>query len=49
MGVIPDPCTTPGLDCLYAACGDYEGVCVTPAEKTAICAGPDAVRFACQL
>jgi hypothetical protein len=49
MGIVPNPCTTPGLACLYAGCGDYEGICVTPTEKATICAGPDAVRFACQL
>jgi hypothetical protein len=49
MGIVPNPCTTPGLDCLYAACGDLEGLCVTPTERARICAGPDAVRFACQL
>jgi hypothetical protein len=46
-GIVPAPCTTPGLDCLMPACCDYEGLCVTPAEKATICAGPDAVRFAC--
>jgi hypothetical protein len=44
----PAPCTTPGLECLLPACCEAEGVCVTPEERTAICAGPDAVRFACK-
>jgi hypothetical protein len=47
VGIIPDPCTTPGLDCLNPACGDYDGLCVTPQEKATICAGPDAFRFQC--
>jgi hypothetical protein len=46
-GIIPDPCTTPGLDCLMPACCDDEGLCVTSQEKATICAGPDAFRFEC--
>ena len=46
-GIIPSPCTTPGLDCLLPACCDNQGLCVTPQEKATICAGPDAFRFAC--
>jgi hypothetical protein len=47
-GVNPTPCTTPGLECLLPSCCDYEGLCVTPEERAAICKGPDAVRFACK-
>lgn len=46
-GADDQPCTTPGFLCLYPSCCDFLGVCVTPDEKTAICQGPDAVRFAC--
>jgi hypothetical protein len=46
-GIVPYPCTTPGLDCLMPACCDDEGLCVRPQEKAMICAGPDAFRFAC--
>jgi hypothetical protein len=44
-GVIPSPCTTPGLVCL--TCCDSAGLCVTPAEKAIVCAGPDSARFDC--
>ena len=47
-GIVPSPCTTPGLDCLMPACCDDEGLCVTPQEKATICAGPDAFRFDCR-
>jgi hypothetical protein len=46
-GAISQPCTTPGLHCLRPSCCDFPGLCVTVAEENAICAGPDAVRFAC--
>lgn len=46
-GAFDQPCTTPGLECLYPSCCDFAGICVTPEEKTAICMGPDAIRFAC--
>jgi hypothetical protein len=29
------------------ACCDYEGICVTPGERDAICARPEAVHFDC--
>jgi hypothetical protein len=45
--VNPNPCTTPGFDCLLPACCDFEGLCVTPAERAAVCAGPDRARFDC--
>ena len=48
-GVVLQPCTTPGLNCLMPSCCDYEGLCVTPEEQATICAGPDAVRFQCAL
>lgn len=47
-GFIPSPCTTPGLVCL-TCCDSGDGLCVTPAEKADICAGPDAKRFDCAL
>jgi hypothetical protein len=46
-GAFDQPCTTPGLHCLYPSCCDFPGICVTPDEETAICKGSDAVRFAC--
>jgi hypothetical protein len=46
-GVVAQPCTTPGLECLMPACCDYGGLCVTPEEKAAVCNGPDGVRFRC--
>ena len=46
-GVALDPCTTPGTICLMPACCDYEGICVTPAERAAICARPESAHFDC--
>jgi len=46
-GVADMPCTSPGFKCLYPSCCDFEGLCVTQAERADICAGPDAPRFAC--
>ena len=46
-GVALDPCTTPGTACLMPACCDYEGICVTPAERAAICARPEGAHFDC--
>ncbi len=46
-GAALDPCEDPGLRCLMPACCDAEGVCVTPAERDAICAGAAASRFDC--
>jgi hypothetical protein len=48
-GVVLSPCTTAGMGCLMPACCDFEGLCVTPAERVAICSGPDALRFNCGL
>jgi hypothetical protein len=44
-GIFLSPCTTPGLVCL--TCCDSSGLCVTPAEKAVVCAGPDRLRFDC--
>jgi hypothetical protein len=46
-GAVLDPCTTPGTVCLMPACCDYEGICVTPAERAAICARPEGAHFDC--
>jgi hypothetical protein len=46
-GVALDTCQTPGTVCLMPACCDYEGICVTPAERAAICARPEAAHFDC--
>jgi hypothetical protein len=48
-GAVVQPCTTQGSTCLMPSCCDNEGLCVTPDEQAAICAGPDAVRFQCAL
>jgi hypothetical protein len=46
-GGVLDPCDTPGTVCLMPACCDFQGVCVTPAERAAICARPEGVHFDC--
>lgn len=46
-GATIDTCTTPGTVCLMPACCDYEGICVTPAERAAICARPESAHFDC--
>jgi hypothetical protein len=46
-GVVVDPCVTPGTICLMPACCDYQGICVTPAERAAICARPEGAHFDC--
>ena len=46
-GAVLDPCDTPGTVCLMPACCDYEGICVTPAERAAICARPEGAHFDC--
>ena len=46
-GAVLDPCTTPGTACLMPACCDYEGICVTPAERASICARPEGAHFDC--
>ena len=46
-GVVFDPCDTPGTSCLMPACCDYQGICVTPDERAAICARPEGSRFDC--
>ena len=46
-GIIDQPCTTPGLECLYPSCCDYQGLCLTPPERQAVCAGPLAAKFNC--
>lgn len=46
-GIIDQPCTTPGLECLYPSCCDYQGLCLTPAERQAVCSGPLAAQFNC--
>ena len=46
-GAAIDTCTTPGTLCLMPACCDYEGICVTPIERAAICARPEAAHFDC--
>jgi hypothetical protein len=46
-GGVDQPCTTPGLDCLYPSCCDYQGLCLTPTERQAVCSGPMAAKFNC--
>ena len=46
-GAIDQPCTTPGLECLYPSCCDYQGLCLTPDERQAVCDGPLAEKFNC--
>ena len=46
-GIIDQPCTTPGLECLYPSCCDYQGLCLTPDERQTVCAGPLAAKFNC--
>jgi len=46
-GALADACETPGTSCLMPACCDYQGLCVTPAERATICARPEGVHFDC--
>ena len=46
-GAVLDPCDTPGTVCLMPACCDYQGICVTPAERAAICARVESGHFDC--
>lgn len=46
-GAALDTCQTPGMVCLMPACCDYEGICVTPTERAAICARPEGAHFDC--
>jgi hypothetical protein len=46
-GGVDQPCTTPGLTCLYPSCCDFMGLCLTPAERQAVCSGPLAAQFDC--
>jgi hypothetical protein len=46
-GAVLDPCDTPGTVCLMPACCDYRGICVTPAERAAICARHESGHFDC--
>ena len=46
-GAVLDPCSLPGTVCLMPKCCDYEGICVTPDERVAICARPEGSRFDC--
>ena len=46
-GAVDDPCETAGTVCLRPACCDFQGVCVTPDERAAICARPESVHFDC--
>ncbi len=46
-GGVDDPCETAGTVCLQPACCDYQGICVTPEERVAICARPEAIHFDC--
>ena len=46
-GGVLDPCDTPGTVCLMPACCDYMGICVTPAERVAICARVESGHFDC--
>ena len=46
-GGVLDPCSTLGTVCLMPACCDYQGICVTPAERAAICARVEGARFDC--
>ena len=46
-GAVLAPCTTAGTTCLMPACCDYEGICVTPSERAAICARPEGAHFDC--
>ena len=46
-GGVLDPCDTPGTVCLMPACCDYQGICVTPAERAAICARVESGHFDC--
>jgi len=45
--IVYQPCTTPGLQCLYPSCCDFQGLCLTPAERQAVCSGPLAAKFNC--
>jgi hypothetical protein len=46
-GGVLDPCDLPGTVCLMPACCDYQGICVTPDERAAICARPEGSHFDC--
>jgi hypothetical protein len=46
-GAVVDLCDTPGTVCLMPACCDYQGICVTPAERAAICARVESGHFDC--
>lgn len=46
-GGVLDLCDTPGTVCLMPACCDYQGICVTPAERAAICERVEGARFDC--
>lgn len=46
-GGVLDPCDTPGTVCLMPACCDSLGICVTPAERAAICARVESGHFDC--
>ncbi len=46
-GAADQPCTTPGFECLYPSCCDYEGLCLTPDERQTVCSGPLAAKFDC--
>jgi len=46
-GAVLQPCQTPGTACLMPACCDYEGICVNPTERAAICARPEGAHFDC--
>jgi hypothetical protein len=46
-GAVLKTCQTAGTSCLMPACCDYDGICVTPAERAAICARPEGAHFDC--
>jgi hypothetical protein len=46
-GAVDDTCETAGTVCLKPACCDYQGVCVRPEERAAICARPEGAHFDC--
>jgi hypothetical protein len=47
-GVMVDNCVKPGTRCLCPSCGDAPGaLCVTDAQRTALCTGVSAAAFRC--
>ena len=47
-GTIVDNCVKPAARCLCPSCADTPGaLCVTDAQRAALCAGPNAAAFRC--